>query len=710
MGQHTARRTTGAYSRPLDRPSQSGSPRLPALDGLRAAAVLAVLLYHGGVSWVHGGLLGVDVFFVLSGFLITSLLCDESARTGTLMVAKFWGRRARRLLPALFVLLLGVAVYAFCYSASLDLTRIRGDALSTLAYVANWRFILSDQGYFATSGAPSPLLHTWSLAVEEQYYLVWPLIALAALRLRGPRALAVVAGFGAVASAVLMAVMYHLGFGIDRLYYGTDTRAQSLLVGSFLGVVACRQRWRLFPERWCETAGGRRFGVLLDIAGGGFLVWAGHVYGGTDPFLYTGGFFLVALATAAVIARVISWPRSLLARFLSLPVLTFVGRISYGLYLYHWPLFLAINNAHTGLNGAPLLALRLVVTFTAAVLSYELLEQPIRTRRLLPTWHATVASGVAAAVTVTALVATTVAPAAASVSIDGAAVMPPAEHQQLAATSAFTTNPVRFLLLGDSVALTMGIGLSHQSKRNFGVRLYDGAALGCDLDPTLMVKVSGHVGLATPGCRNWQSVWANGLASIRPQVVGLALGRWEVTDHLYRGQWTHVGQPLWDHHLLADLNEAVTVLSSEGAKVALFTMPYLDPPNEAANGTPFPENLPSRANAYNALVRTVALERPGVVTLVDLNRYLDPGGHYTATIGRLTVRWADGIHVSMVGGEWLQPEILPTVAALGLAARLTPPNDVAGRWAGWPVSPTAVQPLLEMGRLGANGGAGSVPG
>jgi peptidoglycan/LPS O-acetylase OafA/YrhL len=655
--------------------------RLPQLDGIRAFAVLTVLLYHFGVSWVNGGLLGVDVFFVLSGFLITSLLCTESTRTGTIALVRFWGRRARRLLPALFVLLVGVALYAHFFAGTVKLSSVRGDALSTLTYVANWRFIFSNQGYFAATGAPSPLLHTWSLAVEEQYYLIWPLVALVVLRWRGTRALAWVAGIGALASAALMVAMHHAGFSVDRLYYGTDTRAQALLVGSCIGALASLRSWHVISERWATTRPGRVAGVALGVAGSGYLLWAWHAYVGTNPFLYNGGFLLVALATAAVITQVVSWPASWLARFCSLGVLTFIGRISYGLYLYHWLLFLVIDNAHTGLSGFALFAARLGATFVVAVASYYLLEQPIRTRRFLPNWHALAASGVAVGVTVTALVVSTIVPAEGSVVIRGR-TMPAAEHRALAANAAFTTNPVRFLLLGDSVALTLGIGLSYNSRPRYGVVLNDQAPLGCDLDPSLQVNTTGTVSLAPAGCQDWQQTWATQVATYRPQVVGLALGRWEVADHLYQGKWTHVGQGDWDRHLVAELTEGVKILSADGARVVLFTMPYIDPPQESPDGSPFSETLPSRADAYNRLVNEVGKADPGVVTVIDLNKMLDPRGQFAMAIDGVTVRWSDGVHVSLAGGELVQPKILPTVAALGLAAKVGPAAPPTGSGSG----------------------------
>ena len=234
--------------------------RAAGLDGVRAVAVLAVLAFHAGLPWAKGGLLGVDIFFVLSGFLITSLLVREHEGRRTIGLRAFWGRRSRRLFPAMFILLLGIALFAHVYAGQLDLSRVRADALSTLLFVANWHFISSNQGYFAHAAAPSPLLHMWSLGVEEQYYVVWPLVALLVLRRFGRRGLAWVAGVGALASALAMGAMYASGVSLDRLYYGTDTRAQTLLVGSCLGAMASGTASRVVRLRGRRKEVGARRG------------------------------------------------------------------------------------------------------------------------------------------------------------------------------------------------------------------------------------------------------------------------------------------------------------------------------------------------------------------------------------------------------------------------------------------------------------------
>jgi peptidoglycan/LPS O-acetylase OafA/YrhL len=650
-----------------------GLRRFSALDGIRAFAVMAVLCYHAGISWVGGGLLGVDVFFVLSGFLITSLLCRELSRTSTVRLGRFWAQRARRLLPALFILLLGIAAYAVAFRGSIDLSAVRGDALATLFYVANWHFIFSDQGYFVQAAAPSPLLHTWSLAVEEQYYLVWPLVALVVVRRWGIRALALTAAVGAVASAVLMGTLLAVGISLDRLYYGTDTRAQALLIGSVLGAIGSHrgESFSIVPPRWTSGRWRRWSWAALGSVGAAYLVWAWHALAGPDPFLYRGGFLVVAVATGAVLVGCVTVPTSLLARFLSLPAIVFVGRISYGLYLYHWPLFIVIDHGHTGLSGVGLLLVRLIVTFAVATVSFFLIEEPIRTRRAFRGRTGLGLAGMAALGAAVAVTAATLAPSAGAVAPGLSAQLPPAERQALTSAGAFTTRPVQFLIAGDSVALTLGFGLTVNSVSDYGVHIIDGGEPGCDLDE-LDVRLAGVVGLPTPGCTDWRSTWKAAVQRFHPDVVGMLIGRWEVSDHLYQGKWVHVGNPTWDAHLVTELREAADVLSSAGAKVIFFTAPYVDPPTEAANGSLFPENDPARMAAFNRLLVQATTNDHGRATVVNLNGWLDPRGVYQAVVDGYTVRSSDGIHISTAGGVWLQPAILPTVAELGLAARARP--------------------------------------
>ena len=381
----------------------------PALDGLRAVAVLAVMLYHGGVSWTVGGFLGVDVFFVLSGFLITSLLVKEWSRTGRIGLRAFWLRRARRLLPAVILMLLAVLAYAVVVPQ--QQAGLRGASLSTLAYVSNWWFMLSGQSYFAQFVEPSMLRHTWSLAIEEQFYILFPLVLVALLgrlRLRTPTLRVVLLG-GAITSAVLMAALYDPASDPSRAYYGTDTRMQALLLGAVLALSPSLLRPR---KALYARVGGRLVpvpgaGLLGVVALGGLLAMV-VVARELAPWMYRGGFLLAAALSAVVIASVTAAPRSALGRVLSWRPVVAVGVLSYGLYLWHWPVFIALSHDRTGLDGPSLLFARFAVTGVLALVSFRLVEEPIRTQRLqrrfTPTqWSRTVVAATVGVVAATLL-------------------------------------------------------------------------------------------------------------------------------------------------------------------------------------------------------------------------------------------------------------------------------------------------------------------
>jgi peptidoglycan/LPS O-acetylase OafA/YrhL len=648
-------------------PAPRSEPHVAGLDGIRAVAVIGVLGFHAGVPWFGGGLLGVDIFFVLSGYLITSLLVQEWSGSGTVAFLRFYERRARRLLPGLFLLMLLVAAYARWFAEPSTLSTLRGDAFSTLAYVANWRFIFSGQSYFVRYGPPSPLLHTWSLAVEEQFYVVWPALALFVLRHRGRRGLAAVASAGIVASAALTVVLFNHGVDISRLYYGTDTRIQEIMTGAVLAVAMPHIRRRVARARgdgglWSPGAAVALVGGVGAVA----LLWLLHTMSGQADFLYDGGFLAVATATAAVILVVVIRPRALVSRILAVGVLGYIGRISYGLYLYHFPLFLMIDNQRTGLSGPTLLAARLAATTAAAVVSYHLVEMPVRNRRALPGWHLVAAIPIGLAVVLVAVITATVAPAPAPAAVPrrtgttGLFALPPAPPPGLSAGQR-----VKVLLLGDSMAETLGAGLSVQAGA-WGAALDNQGTVGCDLDPDSTVNIEGSIGPAAPGCTGWQAKWRAEVDHLDPDVVAVELGRWEVSDRIVDGHWTQIGQPAWDHLYASELGTAIRILSSRGAHVVIFTLPYIQQTTEAPDGTPWDINQPIRTNEYNALVRAVVSRHPKVASVIDLNRLLDPSGSYTATLHGVDVRDDDQEHISVYGGMLLRPMILPALVRLGL--------------------------------------------
>ncbi len=644
------------------------SGRNRALDGIRAVSIIGIMANHSLLGWATGGIISVNVFFVLSGFLITGLLVKEWTRSGTIRLRAFWARRARRLLPALLVLLVGIGLFAWLLAPPDQRAAIRGDALATLLYVANWHQILSNQSYFALSAAPSPLLHTWTLAIEEQFYLVWPLVVLGTLKATGRlRPLLVLAVVAAVASAVWMGVLYHPGIDPSRLYYGTDTRAQDVLVGAVLAIaLALRPQWT--PS----TRGRRWLAVLTVAAAGGFAaVWVRA--GVSAAFVFRGGFFLADVLVALVIFGVVAAPRAVPARALGWRPLAYIGTISYSLYLWHWPVFLVVNTARTGLSGWQLFALRSLIAGAIAAASTHFIELPIR-RGTFRSWRIWAVTPVAVVAAVAAILGGTVVPAAASVASPTTGLTV-AQSQALAGRGAFGRSPTKFLLLGDSQALTLGIGLSVDDQR-WGVALDDQAQIGCDFDQGTTghdpVEIRGGGNPPGPpegGCLDWPASWAAMVDAKHPAVVGLLMGRWEVFDHRLNGRWTHVGEPDWDAHLLAAMNLAVDVLSSRGAAVVLFTTPYCSPTaGDDPNGIEYVEDQASRVDAYNQLVRKVASEHPRTVTLFDLNTALDVSKDvYSPIVDGVVVRSSDGIHITTAGGELLRSRILPVVDRLALA-------------------------------------------
>lgn len=364
------------------RPHRPGLRYLPAVDGLRALAVAAVFAYHAGLGWAGGGFLGVDVFFVISGFLITSVLLSELRTSGNLNLLGFWGRRARRLLPALFTLLAAAAVLVPLIAPDQS-ARLRGDLVSAVLYVTNWRLIFQHQSYFQAVGRPPVLEHLWTLAIEEQFYLLWPIVLSALLVWRRkPSRLVLPIVAVAVASAGLMAVLYNPSAVTSAVYYGTETRLGTILVGAAL---ACA-----WPPNRLGADVGARARWALEIGGLAALGGLAWFVARTNQFttgLYHGGFLVVALLSGLLIAAVAHPAPRLLSRLLGWRPLVWLGKRSYSVYLWHWPVIdLTRPRTDVPLSGTPLLVSRMVLTLVLAELSYRFVERPALDGRLGRTW------------------------------------------------------------------------------------------------------------------------------------------------------------------------------------------------------------------------------------------------------------------------------------------------------------------------------------
>jgi peptidoglycan/LPS O-acetylase OafA/YrhL len=651
----------------------------PALDGIRGLAVAAVLAFHGGVAVLPGGFLGVDAFFVLSGFLITSLLLAEHAGTGRIDLRAFWSRRARRLLPALLLVLAAVSALSRWTMPPEEAGALRIDALAALGYVANWRLMDRGGGYFAETAAPSPLQHTWSLAIEEQFYLVWPLLMVALLAttrgLAGTARRATLTGVclaGAAASTVTGAVLSGHA-GNDRLYYGTDTRAAALLVGCALAVALAGRRP---PERPQRLLG------LLAALGATGTGWLWVTADGASTWLYHGGLLLAALCTAAVIAHAVRSPLSATARLLAFAPLALLGRISYGVYLWHWPVFGWLNAERTGQSGLPLLAVRCAVTLAAATVSYLLVERPLRHARWLRRPLVTPATAGAAVAACAAVAVLTTVPAgtadrAPAPAVDQALSRVLNEPRPRRTPASGTTAPPapmdrpgrapggkpRITFFGDSVSWTLGTYLPEQQELAIKVR----AVQGCGIARLPDIRYIGTPHTNYPGCTTWDRRWRKAVDATDPDVAVVLLDRWELMDRRLDGRYQHIGDAGFDRYLNRELELALDIVARRGAHVVLLTAPYTRRA-ERPDGSLYPEDSPGRVDAWNTMLRAAAVRHRA--TVIDLNARVCPDGKFTWRAGGVRIR-SDGLHFTPTGVQrYLAPWLLPQLAA----AAVRPPT------------------------------------
>ena len=673
----------GVDTAPVHRPRDAtpSLPHVPALDGLRGLAVAAVVLFH--LEHLDGGFLGVDLFFVLSGYLITSLLLVEHRRRDAIDLGRFWIRRARRLLPALFVLLVGVAVLLVAFTPADQRPRFRGDALASLGYLANWHRLTSTLGYWDMFNQPSPLDHTWSLAIEEQFYVLWPLLVLVVLA-GGAASMAKVRRLGWVAlagAAVSFALLWTTYSPIDtsRAYFGTDTRIGATLLGAALACWAIGRRPGPDTAAIADTpdtphtpdtpgqpgAPARPWRPVAltaaGIAGVAWMAWSVVTVDGLGSWYYRGGLITFALAAVAVITAITAQAEpdpdpgsgassNPLARLIGCPPLRWLGIISYGVYLWHWPVDVYLTAERAHVDGWRLDLLRVAVTLALAVVSFVVVEQPIRQRRFRG-WPMRATAGAALAGSLAAVLVATAGTATSTLDEErgfGPIPLEGSDNPYLLYPADIPAGAMRVLIVGDSGAHNLGPRLVEAASRNDAV-VASSAPYYCNVAaPAGIQRLPDGTTMDRGRCHTRRlALWADLIDRFDPDVVVYYLANaGSPAKSLVDGDWVFDCDPAFERYLTGALEEEAGLLSSNGALVTLASSPYSRIPDPDAN---------HRIDCRNEAYRDVVADEPGTA-LLDMQAFV---ARQTAVPDDAVFQ--DMVHLSVDGGRavaaWLLPEL-----------------------------------------------------
>jgi peptidoglycan/LPS O-acetylase OafA/YrhL len=664
-------------------------PHEPALDGLRGLAVAGVVCYHlalldglanmGNVT--RGGFLGVSAFFTLSGFLITSLLLLEFQRDDRISFLSFWGRRARRLLPAALLTLATVALVARWMATPAQLENLKEEIFSALTYVANWRFILSHNDYAAMFTGQSPVKHLWSLSIEEEWYVIVPLLVFGTLKLRrGRRDLLAV--FLVAGAALTIGLGWWLDHGAysNRVYLGTDTRFPELAIGALLAVAIAGKP----IQRLGLVSTVRRLGrTALDLASAVIAIGLLAVWATTDlesSWLYRGGFALHAAAVAVVIAAAVR-PGTVVNRVFRWRPLAALGRISYGVYLFHWPLILWMTPARLHLEPAAAAVVQTISTLALATLSFFLIEKPIRSGRLVVNWRRIAIPAIAVGAVVLLVVyvpspdrSLLTAPLSSDRRVVTRATPPPSVSTvpvtagSAAATTTTTTlppPPVRVMVVGDSFAISLIPGLDHTAMSTGQIAVLNAAVVGCAFGRGGWTRALNYPMTFSPTCQHRDTDISQHLSTFHPDIVVVAGGLWDASDRRLAGtkSWVHLGEPGYDTYLSGEFQHLADLVQSSGAQLVWLTSPDWNPayvPADFMLPGPYAEANPARVVDFNQILTAALAGRPRA-QILDIAGWLkaQPGGEFAPTLR------ADGVHFTQTSTDtaagWLVPQLLSIV-------------------------------------------------
>ena len=691
--------------------------RILALDGLRAFAVVAVVVYHlelrwGGRELLPGGFLGVDLFFVLSGFLIGQLVVREIDRTGGVDLVRFWARRFRRLMPASFTVLLAITLWGCIVGWGRD---IQSDVLASLFWFQNWHLIAGSQSYAGQFAAASPLTHFWSLSIEEQWYLLFPVLSFVsagALR-RHRRSAGAVVLAAAVVSAILL--WFRFDPSDSRAYFGTDTRIFALLLG-------CGAAF-LLPR----GAGASSRRVTVGLMTLGLTAWfALCLTARVDaPWMYRGGFVLASVVSlAAVVGASVSN-----VRWFDAAPIQWLGTRSYGIYLWHWPVIVALTEDRMGISGAGLTAVRLGVVAVLVELSYRFIEQPIRVgrgQRVAATRVVPIGLVCSMAVGLVVVVAPIDVPTGTSQDVLAGAERALTETS----TTPLASTSLDVVIVGDSVGFGLGYDVAPEDVGGVDLRLRNLAMMGCGL--TRLAYSALLYGQGLQKCLDIDSSWRDELARQRPDWVVYPVGLWDSTAIEADGRSVEVGSQEWTRIVGERVEQAFDVLTAGGTPLMVVApgCRSVDPSVAA-----LPDLTGADLETYVGLVHDVVdgMDRP--ITILDPSDWECDQSGKPATLADGTLIRDDGVHFSEAGKlefwKWLTPSLADgqeteagdastttSIAPPDTTASTTPPIDVSVLIVGDSLAGSLARGVTDVGGAGAGvtlgayyyPGCGLIPG
>jgi len=651
----------------------------PSLDGIRAFSVIAVMLYHANIAWLPGGFLGVEVFFVVSGFLITSLLIEERESTQHIDLKQFWIRRARRLLPALVVMLAATAVCVAFYATD-SAPDFRRDVLPSLGYFSNWWQIFAvDTPYFAASSLPV-LRHLWSLAVEEQWYLIWPLLFTFIFGAKWMRPKISGALLIGCSGTIMLATAFRFAQDNETrtnfLYLSTVTRSSGLLLGA--AVALLWRPWRKTPTRLVLARS--LFADVLAIASIvviGVLMATVHV---ADARLYQGGLAATTIASAVVVAVVMRPNGVFVQKFFSQELFVEIGRRSYGLYLWHWPIFVVAHARDSGNR----LAVAIAVTAIINEFVYQFVEIPTRQgalgnwwrnrpqlsamRRRLPVLIAAVvvASLGVTGVKVVGIEARDLAIDTSTANVIFSVPTTVASASSLPAASTTTTTiaklPRTMLIVGDSQAHALALNKPSGIEETFVIA--DGSIDGCGIyDRGVGVGgTNGNFRRNFANCEGFETSWTKSASKARADVALVVIGAWEVLDLKINGFTFAFNTSPADTIFRTQMKRGIDALRATGATVALLEVACMRPVD--SKGGPVPA-LPQRGDDartrhLNDLMREIAApEDDGVFFVSGPKEWCTDPTISTS----LSYRW-DGVHAYKPGAKLIFETIATSILQL----------------------------------------------